>query len=240
MNLTEFAGVCARLEAFCIYARRRAPYGEPELLERAAALEAALLEEYNTAGEGLALSCVEVAGTPVRAELVARYRERFAVSGQIQTLADDLAGGAVSCPENLRGRLILAVKGLVSLVSSLSLVCGQEFDKMEPRGARSGQDFREVIEGNQRAREVCERLRAAGFLDAAYKFFYMGRGKGNPTREEEGAAARELAGYFSGEVAPIAQHWGIDPRLLSTYMDKAHNNPQRVERVTRAIKGETV
>lgn len=235
MTLKEYNAICGRLENFCIYARRRAPYGEPDLLEKAATLERDLLAEHNANGDNLALDCVELSGNPVRTELVARYRRRFAVSGQISALADDLKGGAVTCPEPFKGWLILALNGLLRLCSELSGICFDAFNKMEPQG-KAVQDYRQIIQNDKRAGEVCEKLRKAGFLDSEYKYIYTGRGKGKNTREEEGEAARQLVAYFYGEVAPIARYWDIKPRVLSTYINKAHNKPQRVQRVKEAIK----
>lgn len=169
MTLTEFVGVCARLEAFCIYARRRAPYGEPELLEKAAALERDLLPEYNAAGENLAFECARLAGNPAQARLVEKCRESFAVAGHIQALSGDLASGATPCPENLRGRLILALNGLYSLVSALSRACAQELNNFEPQGAQKGKTAPEWIESSPRARSLAGELQKAGYLAEGYQ-----------------------------------------------------------------------
>lgn len=169
MNLAEYSTLCTKIGDFCEYARRRAPFGEVELLERAAALEAVLLEEYNAHGENLALACVELAGSPARVELVARYRQNLAVFGQIRPLIDDLAGGAVSCPENLKARLIWALNGLCSLCSDLSGVCLREFDKIAPQKAGEGKTVPELIEGEPRAHALAVELQKAGYLVEDYQ-----------------------------------------------------------------------
>lgn len=212
MNLTQFAALCARVDAFCIYARRRAPYGEPELLERAAALEAELLEEHNTHGEALALACVELAGSPARAELVARYKQSIcAVPGQIQALADDLASRAVSCPESVRGALILALKGLYTLCRELVAVCLAEFAQIVPQKAGEGKTVPQMIEGSPQALAVAQRLRDAGYLDSAYKW-RPGEGR---TVYDRGLAGQRLAALAGCGQRVIEDYWSIRPRQIS-------------------------
>lgn len=211
MNLAEYSTLCTKIGDFCEYARRRAPFGEVELLERAAALEAALLEEYNAHGENLALACVELAGSPARVGLVARYRKNLAVFGQIRPLIDDLAGGAVSCPENLRARLIWALNGLCSLCSDLSGVCLREFDKIAPQKAGEGKTVPQMIEGSPQALAVAQRLRDAGYLDSAYKW-RPGEGR---TVYDRGLAGQRLAALAGCGQRVIEDYWNIRARQIS-------------------------
>lgn len=218
MNLSAFVTICSRLDNYCIYARERAPREEagPELLGRAAALEAALLEEHETKGENLALSCMELAGNPARAGLIERYKQNFAVSGQIRALEADLTAGAVSCPESVRGPLILALLGLRSLCEELARVCVSEFDKMEPKGGQDSKSMPELIEGCDKALRLAGALQKAGYLDSAYLFRYE---RGKTTRIEEGRAAQALADKFDkrGMLARIEKYWGMKEGRLKSY-----------------------
>lgn len=214
MNLAEYSTLCTKIGDFCEYARRRAPFGEVELLERAAALEAALLEEYNAHGENLALACVELAGSPARVELVARYRQNMAVFGQIRPLIDDLAGGAVSCPENLKARLIWALNGLCSLCSDLSGVCLREFDKIAPQKAGEGKTVPELIESTPGALAIAQAV--AVYLTGDYK------PKAELTRRERGLIGREIGKALGfGHIDKVGQYWGFSGKELSREAGKA-------------------
>lgn len=234
MNLKEYNAVCGRLEDFCRYARRRAPKGDPELLERAATLEALLLQEFNDKGDNLALDCIELSGNPVRADLIARYRQNLGVFGQISAFMDDLKGGTVDCPEIMKGRLIWALKGLYTLCSSLSNLCIQEFNKMDPPIPKMGKIYEE-IRSNPRALEIAERLRKAGFLDDSYMFRYE-RNKRNRYQEALVAQALGLAMGCSDWAMVMGNYWGIKPGSLRTRASEANNEDKRNDPKIKMIK----
>lgn len=220
MTLKEYNTICGKLEDFCIYASRRAPYGEPELLKRAAALEAVLLQEYNAKGDNLAIDCVELSGNPARADLVARYRKRFEVSGKISALVDNLRSGKVACPEKTKGELILALKGLHSLVLSLSRVCALEFDKMDP----GGKTVPELIKSTPRAFAITQAV--AAYLTEDYK------PKEKLTRRESGLIGREIGRALGhGYIHTVGQYWGMSGKELSREGGKAELdcNPKIIE-----------
>ncbi len=155
MNLTEYNEICDRLTDFCVYVRRRAPYGDGELLERANKIEAELLTEYNAKGLNLLDDCENLQGNPAGLRKIERYRQDFAVYDAITALVDDLRSGAVSCPDNIKGWLILSLKGLVTLCSYLSQMCFAEFEKIrEETVYHKNITFQELQEGKPEALEA--------------------------------------------------------------------------------------
>lgn len=226
MTLTEYNAICSRLENFCIYARRRAPYGEPELLERAVAFERELLTEYNAKAENLIFESIGLKGNPAQKDIIARCRQNFAVSGQISTLVDDLKGGAVDCPEGMKGRLIMALKGLLSLVSSLSRACVQEFDKTKPQG----KTVPEEIEEEHKARKVCERLQKAGHMDKCYF------PSNNQTQEQRALMAQGVGRYLRhGGMKRICEYWGLDYDQTRKYASGANPIKPKIKAILDII-----
>ena len=166
LDFCDYLNICNRLFSFCDYVRRRAPYADSVLLKDSQKWENELLPGYNNP-QKLQLSCREyLKGKNV--DEVAEYRQGILIEGTITALVDDLRSGAVSCPDNIKGWLILSIGGLATLCSYLSQICFAEFDKIkspkkksnlmdEEESAKKINEWRERIRKMQAYQEAVEK-----------------------------------------------------------------------------------
>ena len=213
MNLTEYKAFCADIRRFCKEVRESAANGGAKLLERAAALEAALLEEYKQGGQNLAKECRALKSARSRAGgLIEEYRRRLAVYGDIVALVDDLERGAVSCPESVRGWLIVALNGLFTQCSELSGTCFEEFGKTEQDGTQ-GKTVPEKIRSTPYALELARKAKLAGYLDTEYLYIMRGYEDEEQRRGLIGQALGKACGH--GWIKRIEKYWGLEPNQIS-------------------------
>lgn len=202
MRIEDYAALCSRLENFCIYARRRAPYGDADLLERAKALEAELLKEYEDRGENLRISCKITANDPAQACVIPNYRQQLAVFGQIKALSDDLRAGVVSCTPNIKMWLILALNGFYSLSRDLSAVCFAEFDKREKELEEKRKAILATIKSHPKALNLAENCRICGFLNEDFTWKRGGK-------HARGVLGVELAYLSMLPIEDIEFYWEL-------------------------------
>lgn len=218
MTLTEYQRICAGLDSLFAYAWGGAPDGA-ELLEMAAALEAALQEEREANGGNLAEGCRALVADYARKgmkrsgalrESVAGYNQYFAKYTQIPELVADLEEGEGNLSANVREALISALNRLYSAFAELSGVCSLEFS----RSQRGGKTMAQRIEGSPQALAIAKAV--AGYLAEDYK------PKEELTRRERGLIGREIGralGY--GGIKALAEYWGTPAKDLSREGGKA-------------------
>lgn len=223
MTLTEYQRICAGLDSLFAYAWGGAPDGA-ELLEMAAALEAALQEEREAHGGNLAEGCRALVADYARKgmkrsgalrESVAGYNQYFAKYTQIPELVADLEEGEGNLSANVREALISALNRLYSAFAELSGVCLREF-----RNPKGGKTVPELIESTPGALAIARAV--AGYLTKDYK------PKAGLTTYERGVigwAIGQALGW--GGIAKVGRYWGVSGKDLSRdkgEADKIHTN----------------